>query len=360
MSTIAIIGAGAVGLSSAALLRSRGHDVHMWSALEEETEALRISGGVTCEGSLSGNYSVSASTSAQTCVEGADVVMIAAPAFAHRALISAVAPFVNERQYLVMHSATAMTSLMLAQQLANRRVQATIVDLSTSVCTSRKSGPTSVKVAPLKPGVDVATLPAARVGLGTAMMEGLFGPLFAGQKNLLAISINNHNAVYHVPAFVFNLAAVENGVAWNIWSNMTPVVARYIERIDNERLAVARAYGVSGIPVGDYVRRSIGVEGESLADVFAAAAAKRPNPTGPQSLDDRYLTEDVPYGLAFFVALGKAAGIAMPLTEQLLAFMSVVFERDFAADGSRLDLLGIAGLSPNAIVKVATDGFLGN
>lgn len=358
MSTIAIIGAGAVGLSSAAMLSSRGHAVRIWSAFEEENVALQRARGVTSDGSLSGHFNVSTSTSAQGCVEGADVVMIAAPAFAHRVLISAIAPHVDDRQFLVMHSATAMTSLMLAQQLARRRVQATIVDLSTSVCTSRKSGPTSVKVAPLKPGVDVAALPAERVGVGKAMMEGLFGPLFAVQENVLAISINNHNAVYHVPALVFNLATVESGTSWNIWSSMTPVVARYIERLDTERLAVAQAYRVRGIPVGDYVRQSIGVEGESLADVFAAVATKRPNPTGPQSLEDRYLTEDVPYGLAFFLALGKAAGVAMPLTEQLLAFVSTVFERDFAAEGIRLEALGIAGLPPEAVVKVARDGFL--
>jgi len=357
MSDVAIIGAGAVGLSSAALLKERGHGVRLWSAFESENEALRASGGVTSEGSLTGFFEVPVAATAQACIEGADVVMIAAPAFAHAALAQAVVPHVEARQFVVMHSATGMTSLLFGHRLAGRGVRATLVDLGTSVCTSRKSGPTSVKVAPLKPGVDIATLPADRAKDGLGVMQDLFGPLFSTQDNVLAVSINNHNAVYHVPAFVFSLANVENGTDWNLWGNTTPVIARYVERIDAERLAVAKAYGVAGIPVGDYVRKSVGVAGESLAEVFAAAALKRPNPTGPKSLDDRYLTEDVPYGLAFFLALGRAAGVSMPLTEQLLAFVSTVFERDYEAEGGGLEALGIVERTPAAVLGVVQRGF---
>jgi len=357
MTDVAIIGAGAVGLSSAALLKERGHRVRLWSAFESENKALRASGGVTSEGSLVGFFEVPVAPSAQACIEGAEVVMIAAPAFAHSALGKALVPHIVAKQFVVMHSATGMTSLLVARLLAERGVLATMLDLSTSVCTSRKSGPALVKVAPLKPGVDIATLPADRLPDGKAVMESLFGPLFTTQENVLAVSLNNHNAVYHVPAFIFSLADVENGADWNLWSNTTPAIARYVARIDDERLAVAKAYGVIGVPLGDYVRKSVGVVGDSIAEVFAAAAQKRPNPTGPKSLDDRYLTEDVPYGLAFFLALGHAAGVCMPLTEQLLAFVSAVFERDFEGEGSALTTLVIAQRSPAAIVELVQQGF---
>lgn len=354
---VAIVGAGAVGLSSAALLKDRGHDVRVWSALTQENDALDAAGGVTSDGALTGHFAVPAAKTAEQSVSGADAVMIAAPAFAHAALMPAIAPHITAKQVVIVHTATALTSLILAKQLAQRDVRPTIVDLSTSVCTSRKSGPTSVKIAPLKAGVDLAALPADRTADGLAFMKELFGDLFSSRENILSVSLNNHNAVYHVPTLIGSLALVERGEDWNIWTNTTPLIARYIERLDAERLAVAKAYGVAGVPVGDYVRRSVGVQGDDLAKVFAAAAVKRPNPTGPKSLDDRYVTEDIPYGLVFFAELAKAARVRMPLTEQLTAFASAVFDRDFAAEGRSLKDLGLAGLTVPEISKVVTKGF---
>jgi opine dehydrogenase len=283
--------------------------------------------------------------------------MVAAPAFAHAALMADIAPYIGANQVVIVHTATALTSLILAKHLSNRDIRPVIVDLSTSVCTSRKSGPTSVKVAPLKAGVDLAALPADRTAEAMAFMKELFGDLFSSRENILSVSVNNHNAVYHVPTLIGSLAHVERGDDWNIWANTTPLIARYIDRLDAERLGVAKAYGVAGVPVGDYIRRSVGVQGDDLAQVFAAAAVKRPNPTGPKSLDDRYVTEDIPYGLVFFAELAKAARVRMPLTEQLTAFASAVFNRDFASEGSSLKDLGLTGLTVPEISKVVTTGF---
>jgi opine dehydrogenase len=353
---VAIVGAGAVALSSAALLVHRGHETCLWSAFSDEIDALIAAGGVTSAGALAGFFPVPAKANVADCIRGADVVMIAAPAFAHAALMAAVATHISNGQLVVIHTATGMSSLILAQLLAQRGVRSTIVDLGTSVCTSRKTGPVSVTVAPLKAGVDMATLPADRCESGHAVMEQLFGELFTSRENVLAISINNHNPVYHVPAFLFSLALVEKDEAWNIWANTTPLIAQYVQRLDDERLVVAKTYGVTGVPVADYVRQSVGVVGDNLPDLFAAAAAKRPNPTGPRSLEDRYITEDVPFGLAFFIAVGAAAGVSMPLSRQLVDFISSVYGRDFTAQGHTLATLGLAGLSPAQIVHVVTEG----
>lgn len=354
---IAIVGAGAVALSSAALLVARGHDVKVWSAFTGENEALRRSGGIKSDGALDGFFPVPVATDTAACVNDVDAVMLAAPAFAHASLMAAIAPHISADQCVIVHSATGMSSLILGRLLGQRGVTATIVELGTSVCTSRKSGPTSVRVAPLKAGVDMATLPADRCARAREVMEKLFGDLFTSRENILEVSLNNHNAIYHVPAFVFSLALVEQAQDWNIWGNTTPLIARYVQRLDDERLALAREYRVTGIPVADYVRRSVGVEGHDLPTVFANAAQRRPSPTGPKRLDDRYITEDVPFGLVFFASLGRAAGVPMPLTEQLTAFVSAVYGRDLASEGYSLATLGIEGLAPADVVRVVTQGF---
>jgi opine dehydrogenase len=70
-------------------------------------------------------------------------------------------------------------------------------------------------------------------------------------------------------------------------------------------MAVAKCFGVDAIPLAAYVRTSVGLEGEDLPSLFAAAAKKRPAVTGPKSIEDRYMTEDMPYGMVFFRTLGQ-------------------------------------------------------
>ena len=84
-------------------------------------------------------------------------------------------------------------------------------------------------------------------------------------------------------------------------------------------MAVAKCFGVDAIPLAAYVRTSVGLEGEDLPSLFAAAAKKRPAATGPKSIEDRYMTEDMPYGMVFFRTLGQVAGVAMPVTESCIA-----------------------------------------
>jgi opine dehydrogenase len=354
---VAIIGAGAVALSSAALMTKNGHRACLWSALPEEIQSLKSERLVTCEGELSGTFAIEVTDTVEQCMAQVDVVMIAAPAFAHRALMAACAPFIQRHHMIVMNTATGFSSLYFARLLADRQLKPTFVDLGTTVCAARVTGPGRVRLGPPKPDVDLATMPAARGEAGWASLTELFGDFFGLRRSVLAVALNNHNPIYHVPALVFNLARAELGEVWNIWRNLPPFVARYVEKLDQERLSVAARFGVEGIPLTVYLRSSIGLEGDDLAGLFAAAAAKRPAPTGPKSVDDRYMTEDMPYGMVFFRKLGEAGGVAMPVTDHLIDFCNDLYNRDFRSEGLGLDDLDLANRSPAEIVRLAQDGF---
>lgn len=354
---VGILGAGAVALSSAVFLAEKGHDVWLWSAFEDERRALAATTKVVCEGSKTGEFGISVAEQVGAAVEGAEVVIIAVPAFGHEVIINAAAPFIAPGQYVVFKTATALGPVVLSRKLAERGIDATIVDTGTSICTSRKTGPSSVRVAPLKAGVGVATIPNDRVSDAVTLLTSLFGDLFRAQESVLTLSVNNHNPVYHPPAFIFNLALVARGEPWNIWAGMPGKLAEYVEQLDQERLGLVKALGISGIPLASYVRESVGVQGENLPAVFAAAAEKRPTPTGPTTLDDRYLTEDVPYGLAFFCALADACNVDMPLSRALVRLCSDVFGVDFFATGRTLDQLGLKGKSAREIKAISERGF---
>ncbi len=246
---IAVLGAGNVALANAAFLSHDGHDVHIWSAFPNEREALGGAGRIGFEGFMSGEASVTASMDVGSCVKGASVVMIAAPAFGHRALMSAACPHLTEAQLVVIHPVTGLSSLLLSRMLRDRGIKPTIVDLSTSLFTTRKMSATSVRLLKFKAVVAMAAIPAERGSDARATLELLFGKRFRLEPNALTITLNNHNPVYHVAPMLCNLSRAEKKESWVIWENITPGVARLVKLVDDERLAVARCFGTAEVTV---------------------------------------------------------------------------------------------------------------
>ena len=188
-------------------------------------------------------------------------------------------------------------------------------------------------------------------------LEGVFGNRFRLEDNSLAISLNNHNPVYHVPPLFCNLSRAEKHEHWIIWECITPGVARLVKLVDDERLAIVRHFGTTEIPVDDYFRQAHGAEGRDLNEVFASVASKLKGPVGPQEFNHRFITEDVPYALVFYQSLGRVAGIDMPVTTDFIRLTSALYDRDFVAEGHTVERLGLGGLDSHGILKITADGF---
>ena len=76
----------------------------------------------------------------------------------------------------------------------------------------------------------------------------------------------------------------------------------------------------------------------------------------PGALDTRWLTEDVPYGLAAWSAVGQQYGVACPTMESLVDSISTLLERDFRAERRTLADLGIEGLARKQLESYLATG----
>ena len=354
---IAILGAGNVALANAWFLAHAGHDVHVWSAIGVERAALAAARSLDAEGVLQGKVKLVVAADAEACIAGAPLVVIAAPAFAHQALMSAATPHLTHDQDVLVHPVTGLSSLLLSRELKDRGIKPTIIDVSTSLFTTRKTGPASVRILKLKDVVDIAAIPAERGQNALRRLQAIFGPRFRLEDNALAISLNNHNPVYHVPPLLCNLSRAEKREHWIIWECITPGVTRLVKLVDEERLALVRHFGTTEISVDDYFRQAHGAEGRDLNEIFASVATKLRGPVGPQEFNHRFITEDVPYALVFYRSLGGVAGIDMPVTDALIRLASALYARDFTAEGHTLERLGLGGLTTRDILAITTHGF---
>ena len=99
-----------------------------------------------------------------------------------------------------------------------------------------------------------------------------------------------------------------------------------------------------------FLLAQFGLEGDDLHELIQRLHREvfKDSPA-PASLDARYVTEDVPYGLVPLAALGRVAGVPTPIADALTAIASAALGRDFAREGRTLERMGLDRHSPETL-----------
>jgi opine dehydrogenase len=347
---VAVLGTGSIGLATTAVLGHNGHAVTAWSPTGGNTAAL-AGGTLNYTGVISGQVPVTGVGSAKAALDAADVAFICLPSFAHLPVLEAVAPHVRAGQTLVIMPVGALSPLLLARKV---KVECTLIGLGTTVMTGRRGKGAEVKVAAIRHRLDLAALPARANPEALALMQGLFGDRFDVQDNLLGIALSNVNPVAHVPLVLGNLSRVDKQEQWPQYDLMTPSVGAIIEANDAERVAIARAFGLAVPSIHDHFERSFGVKRGRFSDMAAAVFAQRGGPNGPVTLEDRYLLEDVPYGLAFYQTLGQIAGVATPTMDACITLCEAAIGRPLVPDNRIAAAMGLDRMDRAALLAAVS------
>lgn len=337
---VAILGAGAVAYGNAALLCRDGHDPVLWSPSGRRTARLAAGEPLVATGPVQGNHRPRVAVSCAEALAGAEVVLVAVPGYAHRRVLDAAAPLLRNEQVVVFSSHMSLAALYLARLLRLRGVETPIAALGTTVTTGRQPGFEAVHVNTIRARLDVAVLPATDTTRAVEVCTTLFGDRFVVRDNLLAIALSNLNPQNHLAIALCNLTRMERGETWGQNAHITPAVARLIEALDAERLAIAAAFGLRVRTIQEHFHLSFDVPLGPLADMTRALAARPGDTNGPTTLDSRYVTEDVPFGLVPTIRLAELAGVPVPLHESGVRIMSALYGRDFAAENDILSELG--------------------
>jgi opine dehydrogenase len=184
--------------------------------------------------------------------------------------------------------------------------------------------------------------------------------LFPGARlarDVLACDFANVNMVLHPPCAVLGAAWVEatRGDFTFYVQGMTPGVARVMRALDDERRAVARAFG-HDLPSVSAEMQAIGTVEASIDDTddlvraIASGEANR-RIKAPDSLEHRYYREDFGHGLLPFTVLAAIAGITVPVAESLLRIAQTLLGFDLASVGRTAERMGISGLDRTGLLK---------
>ena len=121
----------------------------------------------------------------------------------------------------------------------------------------------------------------------------------------------------------------------------TPSVWALLEALDGEKMNVLEALGFERLAYADACKfRNSLDEKRDAKEVFFDYASMPERAKGPQSVNSRYITEDVPQGLVLLESLGKVLDIPVPVCTSLIELASAALGRDFRKEGRTLERLG--------------------
>ena len=339
---VGIAGTGAIALGSAAWLRQMDHSVTLWSPGGQGAEALRTQ-PLEASGVLPCSVTVEVADDAAQLCHASDVLLLALPVNGHRRVMDALLPCLRDGQAVIVSSMASLSSLYLYENARHAGLRIAVASFGTTVLTARRESATQVRVMTRRKAVGVSALPSADIAGVLELCAALFGGSFFAQQNTLASALANVNPQSHGPLAVFNWTRIERAENWPQYHCMTPGVSRAIEALDLERRAVAQAFGIELGPIEEHFARSFGTTSTRLEDIAAELHAKRGGPPGPVRTDTRYVSEDMPYGLAFVEALGRIAGVPTPATRTIVDAASLVNGIDYRQRNDLLEPLGLAG-----------------
>ncbi len=354
---IAILGAGNGGQTAAADLSLAGFEVNLYESpkLEKNIRPIIERGGIKITGVARKGFATlnKATTNIEEAMKDVDVVMIIVPAFAHEIIFKECVPYLEDGQIVTIQAGN-YGALQLSNILKNLKINKDVIisETSTLIYVCRVTAPAEVRASGLKRVVPFAAIPAKDTEKSVKVLNEFY-PQFAPATNVLETSLSSANMILHPPIMLLNAGYIERSKGDFLFyiHGASPSVARICEIIDAERLAVGEALGIDLISVKDAMHKKYDTHGNNLYESIRDCKPywDHSSASAPSTLKNRYLTEDVPYGLVPLASLADLLGVPTPNVKRIIDLASLINQTDYWGEGLTVEKLGFKGLTAKQI-----------
>lgn len=394
-SPVAVLGGGAVGKTCAADCVLGGNKVHLCDLepFADKTLENLDKTGITLTGNAKNKYGFKRygnakfdliTTDIAEAVKGCKLIIIAVPSVAHNTFFEKLVPVLEDG--MIIH--------IIPDNYGTLKLRKKMRELG---CTKNviiggwSSAPYGTRVE-TEGGVMTsdcwlvyraitlrgASLPSKdqEIFLNSSKYLGCFDAITQGDgpvggNTVMDIGFSNVNPVLHCPGTILGVGVMENWgkiyggndkYTYSIYSHAyCPSIAevQYSFYLEEVKLAEKMGVGIQHFPKKNFLSRTSILGPEYMGDDCIVPFDEQwPTGfgTGPFTINNRYITEDVPVGCHLYHELGKKYGVETPVIDSMITLASVMVGQDFYKDGITLDELGIGDLNPQELIEYLNEG----
>ena len=355
---IAVLGGGHGSYAAAADLAERGHDVRLWRRDAAALAPVLQSGSIRLK-DAQGTRAVRlglATTQIGAALEGAELIVLPAPATAQADIARAMAPHLESGQVVFCPPGTFGSYAMAAiVRAAGGAHDIAFAETGTLPYLARKHAEDEIAITIRAKRLPLGVFPARQTQRALETIARAY-PAVHPIEDALSAALMNAGPVIHPPLILMNAGPLEHFERWDIHNEGTqPAIRRVTDALDAERIAVREALGYAPYhyPLRDHYTSDRWMYGDAHDRLTESGDWRERIDLGTH----RYMREDVACGLAFLVSVAQWAGVAAPVASGLLAIASAALGEDLYADSPRtLQALGLAHLDRGAMQALLREG----
>ena len=351
----AVLGTGNSGQAYAADISLKGYSVNLAEVTEFEhnLRVIKKKGGIELSGDAGNGFAKMnmITTDLKKAVKGVDVIIIGGSAHAHEPFSKALANHFEDGQFILFTSNFGALRFKKWMQKIGLTTRVTPVETMSLLYATRANKPGEVSCFGIKNHLPTAALPARRTSEFINIIHPVF-PQFTAAENVWTTSINNLNPIVHPPMVLFNAGRIEatGGKGWNLYTDgATESVCKVMLGMDAERMALLEQISHDGMPFTNAFENLYAnycLQKKTLSETLRQSPIHGdPAMLAPASVNTRYLTEDLPYGLSPWSSIGRMWDIPTPKVDAVLLIASIMTDVDYFTEGLTVDDLGIKGMT---------------
>lgn len=338
---VTILGSGNGACATAAEWALCGHEVSMFDfeSYGDNLSAIRRQGGIHVSGTIEGFGKISyAGSDIKRAIHGSDLILAIGPAYSHEPFANAVKNIIWEHQLYILSPGSnggALVTKKIFQHCENAK-NVVVAETATLpyACRIIKEGTVNV-YHKLAGGLYLSAIPSSKTHHVLSVYRQIY-PFALPAENVFRTILQNANPVLHPVITVLNAALIERtkGDFRFYEEGVTPAIGRMIEAVDRERIEIGSALGLDIMNdpeisvLQGYLSEADYASGYTNAPGFQGIRAQ-------ESLQHRYLDEDVGYGLVFLSELGRTIGTDTKTMDAVITMASVLTEKDYRRDAPR-------------------------
>lgn len=338
---ITVLGTGNVGCTLAADLSDKGHIISLVKTSKQKSEVfnlLKKTKQITLkEKDNIKKIKIHQVSNNLSLIKEADIIILTIQTNYHEKLIFKLNKFCRDGQIFIIVPGYLSTLYFIKH--FSKKVFIVEAESSPIDCRLNNFGTSTVSFRNIRNPISVFPNLSNEVKLKLDLLKYNYTFL----QSPIEAALHNPNLIVHTVGAFMSAPRIEKAKEnYCMYKEVfTDSVWNILNALDKEKITILKKLNLNNCSYLEACkyRNSLDLK-VNASQIFFNYANSPDVVTGPDRVDSRYLTEDVPQGLVLLESIGKFLKIKTPVCSSLIELSSVLLKKNFRKDGRTLEKLG--------------------